>query len=87
MAAGGGRCRIGVGGDHLRVGGRRVFAFDPGEMDTRMHADAVPDADPATLQRPGAVAERVLGWIEAAARLPPSPRVLAADEPPVAVRP
>lgn len=39
--------------------GVRVIAIDPGEMDTRMHADAIPDADPATLERPEVVAERI----------------------------
>src|SRR3954469_21057873 len=45
--------------------GVRVFAVDPGEMDTKMHADAVPDADRATLQRPADVAERLVALIEA----------------------
>src|SRR3569623_2267872 len=36
--------------------GVRVLAVDPGEMDTKMHADAVPDADRAALQRPAEVA-------------------------------
>lgn len=44
--------------------GVRVLAVDPGEMDTRMHADAVPDADRATLQRPAEVAERLVALIE-----------------------
>jgi NAD(P)-dependent dehydrogenase (short-subunit alcohol dehydrogenase family) len=39
--------------------GVRSFAVDPGEMDTRMHAEALPDADPATLARPADVARRV----------------------------
>src|ERR1700744_838062 len=29
--------------------GVRVLSVDPGEMNTRMHADAIPEADPATL--------------------------------------
>jgi NAD(P)-dependent dehydrogenase (short-subunit alcohol dehydrogenase family) len=44
--------------------GVRVLAVDPGEMDTRMHADAVPDADRATLQRPADVAERLVALVE-----------------------
>lgn len=28
------------------------LSFDPGDMDTPMHAAAIPDADPATLKRP-----------------------------------
>jgi len=44
--------------------GVRVLAVDPGEMDTRMHADAVPDADRATLQRPADVAKRLVALVE-----------------------
>lgn len=36
--------------------GVRFWAVDPGEMDTVMHAAALPDADPSTLARPEAVA-------------------------------
>jgi NAD(P)-dependent dehydrogenase (short-subunit alcohol dehydrogenase family) len=32
--------------------GIRFLSFDPGDMDTPLHALAVPDADPATLKRP-----------------------------------
>jgi NAD(P)-dependent dehydrogenase (short-subunit alcohol dehydrogenase family) len=44
--------------------GVRVLAVDPGEMDTKMHADAMPEADRATLQRPADVAARILALIE-----------------------
>jgi NAD(P)-dependent dehydrogenase (short-subunit alcohol dehydrogenase family) len=44
--------------------GVRVLAVDPGEMDTQMHADAIPDADPATLQRPVDVAAKLVALIE-----------------------
>jgi NAD(P)-dependent dehydrogenase (short-subunit alcohol dehydrogenase family) len=44
--------------------GVRVLAVDPGEMDTRMHADAVPEADPATLQRPADVAAKLIALVE-----------------------
>jgi NAD(P)-dependent dehydrogenase (short-subunit alcohol dehydrogenase family) len=47
--------------------GVRSFAVDPGEMDTRMHADAVPDADPATLARPADVARRIADLVADAA--------------------
>ena len=36
--------------------GVRTLIVDPGEMDTAMHADAMPEADRATLARPGDVA-------------------------------
>lgn len=39
--------------------GVRVLSIDPGEMDTVMHADAVPDADPATLADPDCVAAAI----------------------------
>jgi short-subunit dehydrogenase len=44
--------------------GVRILAVDPGEMDTVMHAAAMPDADRATLQRPAAVAARIVEMIE-----------------------
>ena len=44
--------------------GVRFLAIDPGEMDTRMHADALPDADPTTLADPAVVARRILEILE-----------------------
>jgi NAD(P)-dependent dehydrogenase (short-subunit alcohol dehydrogenase family) len=43
----------------------RFVSFDPGEMDTQMHAEAMPDADRASLARPEVVAEKLLALIEA----------------------
>ena len=43
--------------------GVRVVNVDPGEMDTRMHADAMPDADRAALARPDDVARRLAALI------------------------
>lgn len=40
--------------------GVRLFTVDPGEMDTRMHADAIPDADRAELADPARVADRIV---------------------------
>ena len=39
--------------------GVRVISVDPGEMNTRMHAAAVPEADPSTLADPAVVASRI----------------------------
>ena len=44
--------------DELRGIGVRVLSLDPGDMDTPMHAAAVPDADRSTLQRPEAAARQ-----------------------------
>jgi NAD(P)-dependent dehydrogenase (short-subunit alcohol dehydrogenase family) len=57
--------------------GVRVLAIDPGEMDTRMHADAVPDADRSALQRPADVAAKLVAMIEAAAQAPSGARLVA----------
>jgi NAD(P)-dependent dehydrogenase (short-subunit alcohol dehydrogenase family) len=57
--------------------GVRILAVDPGEMDTKMHAAAVPDADRATLQRPADVARRIVEMIEDDARAPSGARLAA----------
>jgi NAD(P)-dependent dehydrogenase (short-subunit alcohol dehydrogenase family) len=38
----------------------RLLSVDPGEMDTAMHADAMPDADRSSLARPADVARLIL---------------------------
>lgn len=58
--------------------GVRVLAVDPGEMDTVMHAAAIPDADPATLARPADVARVIAAMIGDAARAPNGARLEAA---------
>ncbi|RKG95132.1 SDR family oxidoreductase [Corallococcus sp. CA053C] len=49
----------------LEGSGVRLLTVDPGDMDTRMHRDALPDADPSTLARPEDVAARILARVEA----------------------
>jgi NAD(P)-dependent dehydrogenase (short-subunit alcohol dehydrogenase family) len=44
----------------LQDTGVQFFSIDPGEMDTRMHADAMPDADRSLLTKPDQAASRVL---------------------------
>ncbi|MGO8995087.1 MAG: SDR family NAD(P)-dependent oxidoreductase [Polyangiaceae bacterium] len=53
-------------GAELDGTGVRFLSVDPGEMDTRMHADAVPDADPRALADPALVAARIVGIVERA---------------------
>ncbi len=50
--------------EELREHGVRVIAVDPGDMDTPLHALAVPDADPATLKRPAQAAHEIVALIE-----------------------
>src|SRR5262249_18620743 len=45
--------------------GVRVLALDPGDMDTPLHALAVPDADPTTLKRPATAAREILAAVAA----------------------
>jgi NAD(P)-dependent dehydrogenase (short-subunit alcohol dehydrogenase family) len=52
-------------GAELDGTGVRVVTVDPGEMDTRMHADAVPDADRAALLGPDVVARRIVALVRA----------------------
>jgi NAD(P)-dependent dehydrogenase (short-subunit alcohol dehydrogenase family) len=44
--------------------GVRFLSIDPGEMNTRMHADAVPDADPGRLADPALVAARIVALLQ-----------------------
>jgi len=41
-----------IWGEEHAADGVRFLSLDPGDMDTPMHAAAVPDADPTTLKRP-----------------------------------
>jgi NAD(P)-dependent dehydrogenase (short-subunit alcohol dehydrogenase family) len=50
----------------LRELGVRVLSVDPGDMDTPLHALAVPEADRGTLKDPAVAAEEVLGVIGSA---------------------
>ena len=51
--------------EELAEHGVRVVSFDPGDMDTPLHALAVPDADPASLKRPADAARELIATIAA----------------------
>jgi NAD(P)-dependent dehydrogenase (short-subunit alcohol dehydrogenase family) len=59
--------------------GARFLSVDPGEMDTRMHAQALPDADPAGLQSPDAVAEKIVTMIRESDRIANGSRLIASE--------
>ena len=61
----------------LTGSGVRFLSIDPGEMDTRMHAEAMLDADRATLARPADVALRIVKLLEAAEAPPSGARIEA----------
>ena len=69
--------------EELRAHAVRVLAIDPGDMDTPLHALAVPDADPATLKRPAEAAREIVERIVALAerRTPDATRRVAGPTP------
>jgi NAD(P)-dependent dehydrogenase (short-subunit alcohol dehydrogenase family) len=69
----------------LADSGVRFLTMDPGEMDTAMHAEAMPDADRTRLADPAAVAERVVEIIRNAERLPSGARLDASWRAPLAL--
>jgi NAD(P)-dependent dehydrogenase (short-subunit alcohol dehydrogenase family) len=52
--------------EELSAEGIHVLSLDPGDMDTPMHAAAVPDADRSVLKRPETAARELLASISAA---------------------
>jgi NAD(P)-dependent dehydrogenase (short-subunit alcohol dehydrogenase family) len=46
--------------EEARAEGVAFLSLDPGDMDTALHALAVPDADPATLKRPEAASGEIV---------------------------
>ena len=55
-----------IWGEELAAEGVRFLSVDPGDMDTPLHALAVPEADPASLKRPEAAARELADAIAAA---------------------
>jgi len=64
--------------EELKDSGVRVLTVDPGEMDTAMHAEAIPDADRASLAAPRAVAAHLADIVAAAETIPSGTRLEAA---------
>lgn len=61
----------------IAAGPIRVLTVDPGDMDTQMHRDAIPDADPAELRNPADSAAAILRAI--AETREPYARIRVAD--------
>jgi len=55
-----------IWGEEAGMHGIRFLSIDPGDMDTPLHALAIPDADPATLKRPEESAAEVIETMVAA---------------------
>jgi len=58
----------------LEVDGVRFLSIDPGDMDTALHAQAVPDADRSTLKQPEDAAREILEAIATALPVPQEQR-------------
>jgi NAD(P)-dependent dehydrogenase (short-subunit alcohol dehydrogenase family) len=67
------------------LAGVRVLSVDPGEMDTDMHAAAIPDADRSALADPREVARRIAAMIADPVRAPSGARLVASAWPPAPV--
>jgi len=59
--------------------GVKFFSVDPGEMDTRMHEKAMPNADRTGLQSPATVAETIALMILQAGHIENGARLVASD--------
>jgi NAD(P)-dependent dehydrogenase (short-subunit alcohol dehydrogenase family) len=55
--------------------GVRFLSLDPGEMDTEMHAAAMPEADRTSLRSPDEVARRIVAIVAAAESVPNGSRL------------
>jgi NAD(P)-dependent dehydrogenase (short-subunit alcohol dehydrogenase family) len=55
-----------IWGEEARAERVAFLSLDPGDMDTPLHALAVPDADPATLKRPDDAANEIVASLLAA---------------------
>ena len=62
--------------EELTAEGISVLSFDPGDMDTPLHAAAVPDADRSSLKRPEAAARELADAIGSALSRPAAPAEL-----------
>jgi NAD(P)-dependent dehydrogenase (short-subunit alcohol dehydrogenase family) len=73
--------------EELAGEGIRVLAVDPGDMDTPLHALAVPGADRSALKPPHVAAREIVDLIEAHVTRPPGPEHVpdvAAEDPSLA---
>jgi NAD(P)-dependent dehydrogenase (short-subunit alcohol dehydrogenase family) len=63
----------------LSGAGVRFLTIDPGEMDTQMHAAAMPEANRAALSKPDTVARAIVGMIRRAGRMESGARLEASS--------
>ena len=63
--------------EETKGSGLRFLSIDPGEMNTQMHADAVPEADPTALADPSEVASQIAVLL--ASQIPSGSRIEASS--------
>lgn len=66
-----------IWGEELAAQGIRFLSLDPGDMDTPLHAAAMPDVDRSTLKRPETSADELIAAITAALPIQPAIRARA----------
>jgi NAD(P)-dependent dehydrogenase (short-subunit alcohol dehydrogenase family) len=66
-----------IWGEEHEADGVCFLSLDPGDMDTPMHAAAMPDADPSTLKRPEEAARELADAVAAALKRRGAPRAPA----------
>lgn len=66
-----------IAATELSGSGVRFISIDPGEMDTRMHAEAMPEADPASLPAPETVAAQIALMIQHVDQIETGARLIA----------
>ena len=57
----------------------RFLIVDPGEMNTKMHSDAMPDADPDSLRVPAVVADEIASIIHNAEQIESGSRIIVSE--------
>jgi NAD(P)-dependent dehydrogenase (short-subunit alcohol dehydrogenase family) len=65
----------------LPAGLVRFFSVDPGEMDTEMHAAAIPDAERSALVPPAQAARRIARLIGDGERIESGARIVLSEVP------
>lgn len=68
-----------IGAAELAETSVRFLSVDPGEMNTQMHADAMPAADPDSLPDPAVVAEKIIAMIQHSNKIDNGSRPIASE--------
>jgi NAD(P)-dependent dehydrogenase (short-subunit alcohol dehydrogenase family) len=65
--------------EELAETGVRFLSIDPGEMDTKMHLDALPESDRSTLKTPSHVASEIIAFLSRIEKVRSGSRLIASE--------